>query len=76
MVPVFFSPESFQNMASMQGQRLQKEEPIALERLVAVDWWAGGIVFFGKPWSSQDWTCRCKWLYHNLRAHGKKAMYL
>ena len=43
MVPVFFS-ESFQNMASMQGQRLQKEEPIALERLVAVDWWAGGIV--------------------------------
>ena len=33
-------------MASMQGQRLQKEEPIALERLVAVDWWAGGIVFF------------------------------
>lgn len=34
-------------MASMQGQRLQKEEPIALERLVAVDWWAGGIVFLG-----------------------------
>lgn len=34
-------------MGSMQGQRLQKEEPIALERLVAVDWWAGGIFFLG-----------------------------
>lgn len=45
--PLFFLPESFQNMGSMQGQRLQKEEPIALERLVAVDWWAGGIFFLG-----------------------------
>eukprot|EP00434_Breviolum_minutum_P036064 symbB.v1.2.031938.t2/scaffold3765.1/size50745/4 len=37
-------PFAYALQLSGKGQRLQKEEPIALERLVAVDWWAGGIV--------------------------------
>ena len=49
---------SFRALPPCQGQRLQKEEPIALERLVAVDWWdLGGLgIAIAPPKRKYIWT--------------------
>lgn len=72
MVPVFFSWK-LPKHGFHAGSTLTERRTYCLGTLSGsglVGWWDR---FFGKPWSSQDWTCRCKWLYKNFRAHSKKS---